>query len=293
MTKLLRERDLGVFVEPARMRLDEFLNKRLETTARPRVRPRTFESYAGLVRLHVGPELGTRPLAAITPLEVQALCAKMGEQGPAPRTVRYVYSVLRSALEQAVRWRMLLQNPARHVDLPRQQRREMRALSADEALRFLEAAEGTRYGVLFELLLATGLRPGEALALRWTDIDLEAGRLHVRRSLTRTEEFEEPKTANARRSLPLPASTVQALRRHQRQQAEERLAAGGAWQDLGLVFPTETGGPVTAYRSLVRHYFQPLLKKAGLPRTVRLHDPSSWRRARTRRLCRSGWALPA
>lgn len=175
LTKLLRERDLGVFVEPARMRLDEFLNKWLETTARPRVRPRTFESYAGLVRLHVGPELGTRPLAAITPLEVQALYAKMGEQGPAPRTVRYVYSVLRSALEQAVRWRMLPQNPARHVDLPRQQRREMRALSADEALRFLEAAEGTRHGVLFELLLATGLWPGEALALRWTDIDLEVG----------------------------------------------------------------------------------------------------------------------
>ncbi|MEW6522017.1 MAG: tyrosine-type recombinase/integrase [Bacillota bacterium] len=150
-------------------------------------------------------------------------------------------SVLRSALEQAVKWRVLPQNPAQMVDLPRQRREELRPLSPEEARACFSAAHGTRYGTLFELLLTAGLRPGEALGLKWTDVDLAAGRLPVQRTLTtyRSKEkgntvsewrLEEPKTSQAGELPPFPAS-FHSLRQHRKHQLEERLRAGQGWQD--------------------------------------------------------------
>lgn len=272
MNKTLREKDLGTFVEPARISLDKYLDQWLETAAKPRLRSVTFDSYVRLLRLYIRPDIGNRSLAAIGPMEVQAVYGRLQERGLSARTIRYAHSVLRSALEQAVKWQMLAQNPADRVELPRQRREEMRALTNAEMLRFLEIAEGTRYGLLFELLLATGLRPGEALGLKWVDLDLDSGRLTVQRSLTRARTMEEPKTSQARRSMPLPPILVQRLRAHRARQAWERHLLGETeWSDQGLVFTNEHGGAIED-RRLVRRYFKPLLKQAGLPETVRLYD---------------------
>jgi integrase len=282
LNQVLRDRDLGTYVEPTKMLLNAYLDDWLETSAKPGVRPQTLASYKDLLRLYIRPRLGDRALAKLTPLDIQGVYAEMLERGLSPRTVRYTHSVLRSALEQAVKWQLVMHNPADRVDLPRQRREEMQALSPVEVRHFLEVAQGNRFGVLFELLLTTGLRPGEALALRWEDIDLDAGRLRVQRVLirgrARTEDqdgpnwrFDEPKTPQSRRSVPLPASTARALRTHRVRQLEERLAVGADYVDHGLVFAGQKGAPVP-YRNLIRWHFKAVLEAAGLPASIRLYD---------------------
>jgi integrase len=274
LNAVLRERDLGTFVEPGNVTLGEYLDRWLADAAKPRVREHTFRDYTTLLARYVRPALGDRRLRDLTPLDVQGLCAGMLERGLSARTVRYTHAVLRQALGQAVKWGMLARNVATLVGLPRQERREMRALSREEAKRFLAAAQDDRWGVLFAFALATGMRPGEYLALRWEDVDLRAGTARVTRVLVRGKDgyrFEEPKTPKSRRTVPLPASTTKALEAHKACQAEARLRAGGRWQDLGLVFAGDDGQPLDAHNLVARH-FKPVLRAAGLPPSVRLYD---------------------
>lgn len=274
LTALLRERDMGILVEPSRQTLNAYLDRWLETAAKPRVSARTLENYAWILDKYVRPALGARPLAQITPVEVQALYDDLQARGYAPATIRRTHNILHSAFGQAVKWRLLAQNPADYVDLPRQERPEMRALTPAEAERFLEAAKEDEHFPLFALLLATGLRPGEALALRWADLDLKRGTLHVQRALTGRDgrrRFEQPKTPRSRRTVPIPPSVVRILAEHRRRQAAQKLAAGPAYEDEGLVFATPDGRPLH-YRNLVRRHFKPILRAAGLPETIRLYD---------------------
>ncbi len=271
LNKVLREKDLGVFVEPSHSSLNEYLDKWLDVAAKPRLREVTFASYRDLLRRYIPPHLGAYKLSQLTSVEVQPVYARLQEQGLSARTIRYVHSVLRNALSQAVKWRLLPHNPTELVDLPRQRRQEMRPLSPVEARAFLEAAREDRHGTLFELLLTTGLRPGEALGLKWCDVDFEAGRLHIQRSLVPGKGLQEPKTPRARRVVPLPASMTQSLRGHRKRQLEERLQAGADWQEQDLVFPGTEGQPLL-HRNVVRRHFKPLLEKAGLPDTTRLYD---------------------
>lgn len=272
LTKVLRERDLGIFIDSSREHFGEYIETWMETAARPRVRAKTFKSYAQLVRLYIKPALGEFTLAQVTPEKVQALYNKMGDDGLSPRTVRYTHSVLRSALQQAVRWGKLHRNPADLVDLPRQERREMRALSPEEATRFIDASIYSRFKALFSLLITTGARPGEALALKWADVDLDGKKIAITRTLSRAGEgwtLEEPKTARSRRSVPLPPSVVSDLRELKKEQAAIRLKAGGGYTDHGFVFSTSTGEPL--HDRNVNTEFKGVLEAAGLP-DIRLYD---------------------
>lgn len=229
------------------MTVDEYLDKWLETAARPRLRQRTYEYYVEMLKRYVRPILGNRKLSDLRPLDIQALYTHMTAPklkqrarpqqgityglGLSARTVRYCHIVLSSALKQAVKWMMLSQNPASLVGLPKAVRKEMQSLSPEEAASFLKAAADDRWSALFALALATGMRPAEYLALQWKDVDLKNGILIVQRAIAWRRKgggfnFTPPKTAQSRRSIPLPVSVVQALAAHKRQQAEERLKAG-------------------------------------------------------------------
>jgi integrase len=169
---------------------------------------------------------------------------------------------------------MAARNPADFVDLPRQARKEMKALSVEEVDRFMTAAAADRWHVLFAFALATGMRPGEYLGLQWKDVDLRAGTVKVQRSLVREGKgwyFSEPKTARSRRTIPLPRTTVAMLADHKRQQAEERLAAGAGYANHDLVFATALGSPL-GEQNLASRHFKPLLRAAGLPSDIRLYD---------------------
>ncbi len=167
LTSVLGDLDRGTFVEPSTETLNSYLDRWLENSAAPRVRARTLRDYRSLLERYVRPVMGQRILASITPLDVQSVYTGMLESGLSPRTIRYTHAILSSALKQAVRWQLLPKNVAEYVDLPRQKRTEMHAMSRDEAAQFLKAAKDDQWYTLFLLAVTTGMRPGECLALQW------------------------------------------------------------------------------------------------------------------------------
>src|SRR5262249_15840352 len=155
---------------------------------------------------HLIPAFGSRPLAKLTPQEIQACYTRKLADGYAPGTVRQYHAVLCNALNTAVRWGLLVRNPAALVDLPKVPRREGQVLDAEPARRLLEAARGDRLEALYVLALTTGMRQGELLGLRWDAVDLDTGMLHVRRKLLRARRQlveNAPKTESGRRSIDL------------------------------------------------------------------------------------------
>lgn len=287
----------GKVVEPSKLTLGEYLDRWLEDAAKPALRANTLESYSDYLKLYVRPELAGFKLDQLSPLVLQRFVNGMTEKGLAPRTVRYAFSVLAAALKQAVKWRILQFSHCAAVELPKPKRREMQALGRVGAAAFLEAAEGTRHAALFKLLLGTGMRPSEALGLLWTDVDLDRGAVAVQRSLVRTREgwqLAEPKTARSRRVVPIPAGVTEALRQHRATQLEARMKLGRVWENHGLVFTNEVGGPLDGHNILNRH-FRPLLLKARLPKAhvdaCEQCTAKKWRQGRG--LCDEGAKLRA
>jgi integrase len=275
LSRKLREVDTGTFVEPAPVTVDAYLDQWLDNAARHKLSQLSFEHYSDMLRLYVRPALGKKRLAAVRPLDVQALYSQMQGRGLSSRMVRYTHAVLNSALKQAVRWKLLQQNPAEHVELPKKERKEMQALTPEQAAQFLKAAASDRYATLFNLAIIAGLRPSEYLGLQWKDIDFDKGTVTIQRTLTwkrdRSWYFGEPKTSKSRRSIPLPLPLLHMLREHKRRQAEERLKAGPEWRGHDLVFCGREGQPVQS-RNLIAKHFKPTLKRAGLPDSIRLYD---------------------
>jgi integrase len=275
LTAALRRLDLGESLEMTTLSLNDYLDQWLVTAVTPKVRTHTLDDYTRTLARYVRPKLGKHKLTSITPMDLQALYGGMLADGLTARTVRLVHAVLSSAFKQGIRWQMLQQNPCANVELPKQQRKEMTALSPEQAARFLTAIQDNRYGILFSLMLATGIRPSEAYGLQWADLDWQRGLITIQRKLTRLRtggwQFDEPKTVKSRRSIPLPASLLEALKTHRKAQLEERMRWGGEWQDNDLVFTSESGTPIHQ-RNLMRRYYKPALAKAGLPASLRLYD---------------------
>lgn len=238
-----------------------------------RLRPSTVSSYRETLRLHVLPILGRTTLRALTPAQVRALLATKTAAGLSPRSVRIVHGTLRSMLGEAVRDELVERNVAAVVRAPSVPQQEVQPWSTDEATTFLQATSQHRLHGLFAVGVALGLRKGELLALRWQDVDLDEGTIRVRQTVQRLPHvglvYGPPKSLRSRRTIPLPAASSKALRRHRAAQAAEALAAGPAWTDSGLVF-TSTVGTVLEPRNLTR-LFDGLIAEAGV-RRIRFHD---------------------
>ena len=250
----------------------EFLRSWLETSVKPRLRPLTYASYRVNVEKHLVPTLGRYRLDQLTPLHVQEMMNERLATGLSTKSVAYIHQVLRTALGLAVRWDMVSRNVARLVDRPRIQRKQIKPLTPDEARSFLAAVRGHRLEALFSVALALGLRQGEALGLRWDDIDFTAGTLRISHQLQRIDSkltLVAPKTEKSRRTLVMPSMIVERLREHEKRQVVEKLWAGYKWQESGLVFANRVGQPTQARR--VIEQFHEALAQAGL-RRVRFHD---------------------
>lgn len=276
LNKTLAAISTGTFVEPSPLTVDEYLDKWLESAARPRLSERTYADYIELLKRYVRPKLGSTKLAQLRPLGIQGLYAEMQERGLSGRTVRVTHVVLSSALKQAVRWHMLPLNPAQACELPKRTRREMKALTPEEAAAFLKEAKEDPHGLIFAFALATGMRPEEYLALQWKDVDLQKGTATVQRTLCWRRQkgggwyFGEPKTSQSRRTIPLPASLVKEVAQHKRRQAENRLRLGSEYQSYDLVFATATGGPLHSENLNARN-FKAVRTRAKLPSNVTLY----------------------
>ena len=266
LNDMLTAKDTGTLITESRESLNSYLDRWLEAAAKPRLSERTYNDYVWLLERYVRPALGKRQLSQLSPLDIQTLYGDMQTEGLSARTVRYTHSVLRNALEQAVKWRMSRTNPADAVDLPRKERREMQAMNQEEAGRFLAAARGDDLCAFFTLLITTGLRPSEAIALKWSDLDLTSSGLSVRRTVTRRKGggwyFGEPKTAKSRRHMEIPTSLVSLLLEHRK---------GTYPSEHGLVFPNVNGEPLYEH-NLARRNYKRVLARAGLPSTFRLYD---------------------
>ena len=262
----------GIPLPPERETVGAYLERWLTDVAKPSVRPNTFVSYQVLVKRHLIPALGKIPLSRLSPQDVQAVMNRKRAEKLSPRYVQYMRSILRSALNQAVRWGLVVRNVAALVTPPKMERYEIRPWTPDQARSFLAFIKGDPLEALFTLALATGARRGELLALRWDDIDLEEGLLQVRGTLQRIDgkwQVCEPKTERARRTIALSEPTVNALRAHRVCQLEERLRTGDLWQDFGHVFTAPLGTPLSP--NTVSHRFHALVKRSGLP-DQRFHD---------------------
>ena len=250
----------------------EFLRSWLESSVKPRVRPLTYAGYKVNVEKHLVPTLGKIPLDQLTPQHVEGMINSRLAAGLSGKSVAYIHQVLRTGLSLAVRWDIVSRNVARLVDAPRIERKSIKPLSPDEARRFLRAIDGHRLEALFSVAIALGLRQGEALGLRWEDIDFGAETLRVNNQLQRIGGklvLVPPKTEKSRRTLVMPAMALERLLEHEKRQVAEKLMAGKSWQETGLIFANRVGAPTQARR--VIEQFHDALEGAGI-RRIRFHD---------------------
>jgi len=250
----------GISVETTNMNLGQWLNTWL-WEYKKNLKPKTFESYEQLIRVHILPSLGNIQLKALRPEHLQKFYNEKhssgrvdGNGGLSARTVRYIHVVLHAALEQAVKNQILTRNVSQATTLPRQKKKEMRVLTKEEQAKLLAVLRKDEGGVVYILGLAAGMRRGELLGLMWKDIDFEQGIINVKRTLSRVKVFgqknktelvfQTPKSAKAIRSIPIPESILGVLKTHKGRQQQEKEVAGCAYVDRDLVFCTKLGNPI-------------------------------------------------
>jgi len=222
--------------------------------------------YRTLARKHLSPApFGATRLDKLRKSHIDGLVVALRKRGLSDGSVRQVYTVLRAILDDAKLDRLVSDNAAAKTPRPRVAHKEARYLDGAQVAAVLNAADGLRYRPTLVLIAATGLRKGEALALRWSDINFAGASLRVAATLSRVGAelvITEPKTARSRRTVPLSPAIVALLITQRVTQAAERLHAGDQWTDMGLVFATEFGGPVDP-RNLLRAV-QIAAAKAGI-----------------------------
>lgn len=261
-----RRIDQGLPPTDSRQTLAAFLDQWLETIIKPKKRPRTYDSYNERIRLDISPHLGAITLAGLTPQRVQAwmadLLAETTEGGAPrlrPRTVAYDHSILRAALNVALKWGLVQRNVAALAEAPSSAPPRLEPLSVEEANALIASVAGTRWEGLYRLALGLGLRMGELINLTWADVDLSRARLVVRVSKTRTGE----------RTINLPRFLVDALATHRERQRLDASLMEAGWNSGGFVFPSEVG--TRLWHGNLRGSFKRHLKAAGL-REIRFHD---------------------
>ncbi|WP_030518824.1 site-specific integrase [Nocardia sp. NRRL WC-3656] len=309
-TRLKELQRRGIPVDVTTMTVRQYLEHWLHDIAKPSVRPTTYATWESLVRLYMVPGLGRHKLKALQPrhirdwlnkLPAQCQCCAQGkdakrtivrgepdktdpskarccarmpkqccEQYPSTGTLRTVLRVLRAALQDAVDDETLARNVAKQVKMPSGRIRKEKAWTDKEARQFLDAAKDHRLYALWSVALAIGLRRGEALGMRWSDVDLAAGTVDIAKALYRvngTLSLHDVKTEDSEATVPLPPKLLEILRQHRRTQLQDTEAA--AANTLGLVFTSTKGTPLEPRN--VNRAFTALVKRAGL-RPIRLHD---------------------
>ena len=258
-----RDHQLGLLPTGRVQTVEQVLRAWLEQVARPRVRPRTYIRYRQVVEQYLIPGLGRYPVDRLRPDQVQAfLNSKAAELSP--RSVHHLRAILRTGLANAVRWGAVPRNVVTLTDPPRVPDQHVTVLDPAQAGTLLRAAAGHDHEALITVAIALGLRQGEALGLRWQDVDLGGRQLHVRNALQRLDghlQLVEPKTEQSRRTITLPSAVVAALQLQRAHQAAQR---GALIHESGYVFAHGDGSPLDGTR--VTRQFQKLLATAGLPR---------------------------
>ncbi|WP_049579657.1 site-specific integrase [Streptomyces sp. SBT349] len=295
VTELQAQEAKGVPQPDTNMKLEEYLTYWLARVVAVNRRPKTYQGYESVARVHLVPGLGRKKIRTLRAAEVrtwlaqvaaECQCCKHGldverkrccaageccESRLSRRMVQSIHAVLRNALQNAVREELITRNVAQLVQVPTPVYDTGKGLSVTQARLLLKMAEGDRLHALYVLALAMGMRRGELLGLTWNAVDLDRGSLIVERSLQRVNgslSLVRPKTPSSVRTVPLPPLVVAALLAHRERQAQERAAEGDTWTDSGLVFTSRVGTPLEPDN--LRRSWYPLRKRLGLD--LRFHD---------------------
>jgi integrase len=268
LAKAISDRADGLVFDAGSTTTGEYLTRWLSDSVHGTVQGSTYRSYGRVVDGHLVPGVGRVKLAKLRPDHIRRLYRSMLDAGKATRTVQYAHTLLKRALAQAVMDGLIPRNAAEAVRPPKLKRDEIQPLNADQVRALLDASD-ERSCALYTVAVRTGMRPGEILALRWSDVDLEAGTVQINRALSEGE-FSTPKTPRSRRRISLSPATVATLKAHRKRQLEECMAKAGLWEDHGLVFPSSVGTP-KSQRNLNRE-FKNAAKRAGLPDHFKLYD---------------------
>ncbi len=282
LTDALIELRTGTYVEASKMTFGAYLTQWLDTLPSAGRRPSTIDSYRRAINAYVTKDdIAAVPLQSIGALDLDGLYSKLissGRRNGGPlslRTVRYLHTIIGKALADAERKGTVARNVARLATPPAASSTrapEMKVWTPAELKKFLEQVDEHHHGAMLRLAAMTGLRRAELCGLRWADVDLDAGTLTVRQTITTVDHVPtvgDPKTAKSRRTLDLDAETVARLRAHRTAQLEQRMLIGAGWTDHGLVFAMPDGSPWNP--DVITQRFALLVKASELPR-IRLHD---------------------
>src|SRR5664280_1389268 len=282
MNKLLVAVDQQSYSVPTRASIREYLTKEWLPAVKSTIRPSTYNSYVQHVECHIVPHIGTVKLQKLSGSQVNALYSKLadtgrkdGKTGLSAMTIHHVHACLHKACKDAVRWGHISRNPLDAADPPRKKgdgAKEMQTWTKEQLKAFLDSVARDRLSPLWHTIAMTGMRRGEAIGLRWSDVDLENARLSVRRALIPTNRevvVSEPKTAKGRRVIALEPGTVEVLKRQAARQLHEQTRADDDWVETDLVFTQKRGQPLDP--ESVSRYFRQAVKQSMLP-PIRLHD---------------------
>ncbi|HHV54517.1 MAG TPA: site-specific integrase [Firmicutes bacterium] len=275
MAEILDQLNKGTYVEPSKKTLAEFLREDFIPHLQAKGRsPSTVRGYQINIEQHIIPHLGDLPLEKIAPIHIEGWLntVTLTNGGrPTARSLQYWRAILHRALEYAVEMDLLPRNPVDKVKPPKVERRKPESFSREELEKILDAAKSSRYYALIATAAMTGARLGELLALRWDAVDFEQGTITIRRTLLDTGNqrtgrepfFKETTKDNEIRVVPMAAPLVSILKNWRKRWIEERMAIGGGYFDrFNLVFPTETGWPMS--ESNINRDWKVIFEKAGV-----------------------------
>ena len=269
--EMLRELERGMLATGPQRKLGEYIQDWLENTHKGKLRLSVYLNYRKHVK-HIVAGLGDIWLQKLTPQQVQSFLTKKLDEGLSPKYVREMLGVLRLALKNAVQWGYISRNVCELVTRPRVPKHDIAPLTLEQAQRFRQHLQGHRFEVLITMAVVTGMRRGELLSLRWSDIDFQRGILQVLHTVDRFTGYGyvegEPKSAAGVRSIRLPAFLMEMLKQHRVQQVAQKSQAK-TWQERDLVFPNSRGGYL--HPNHLGEAFRELLEEAGLP-SIRFHD---------------------
>ena len=276
LNKMLQAQSEKAEFECLDMTVNDYFNLWFETVAENRYRYTTVENYKGIINFDIRPMIGHMALSNLQSKDIRRVLNAMKARGVCSNSRRRFYSVISTAFERAVAWKLLETNPVLEVKIPRHEPKKVRAMTQEEVSRFVEVTDKGRHAGYFRTALITGMRPGELAGLRWPDIDFGNLTISVQRSLAWKQRFSDgwilvpTKTVRGRRQITISKELADLLGNLRKRQDSVKRANGNGYKDDGFVFANRWGRPV--YRGFIIRGFKTALVRAGLPTTIRLYD---------------------
>lgn len=278
MVQMLSEMNQGTYIQETTKTLQQFLIEWLDTYIVPSKSPTTTKRYVEQVEKYIIPLLGKKKLQDLKAIDIQKFYNTLSERSPlsdkplSAKSIKNIHMNLQAALSQAVKMDLIKKNPAKYVELPKVRKYKAEVYDAEEVQILLENVIDTDMEVPVALLVGLGLRRGEALALRWKDVDFERGKVSIKRNMVKVEKqiiFKEPKTETSIRDIELPITLLKLLQAERKRYLTNKLKLGEMFEDNDLVVCWDDGKLIDP--DTLSQKFRRLTAKIGL-KHIRLHD---------------------